>query len=222
MIAIGVITTRACHKQSPRPYSPLSNDCKRGDDSSSMASSMMSSPPNSPPVSPSFFQPSYTFSNAPPRTRSQGMPLPWHRVIVIMSNHLTEVDIQVVYAFIKVGLEELGIEVEIYDPGVAGCCVSVWLDKVLRNCSKIICVCNKQFMEEWDGQNTEGSPVHALGIMVRSYINQGKYPTELFMVTVLREEDKQYIPYYVASAVPYRVEQTDEIYRAITGESKYQ
>ena len=139
-----------------------------------------------------------------------------------MSNRLPEGDVQVVYAYIKAGLEGHGIAVDIYDAGPAGCAPSLWLNRALRNCSKIICVCNRQFMEEWEGQNTEGSPVHALGILVNSHINKGGYPTELFMVTVLREEDKQFVPYYIASAVPYRIEQTEEIYRAITGESKYE
>ena len=112
--------------------------------------------------------------------------------------------------------------VDIYDAGAAGCGPSLWLNRALRNCSKIICVCNRQFKEEWDRQNTEGSPVHALGILVTSHINKGGYPTELFMVTVLREGDKQFVPYYLASAVPYRIEQTDDIYRAITGEHKYE
>ena len=209
VIAVGVvIAMRACRKQPPHHFLIPKDDEE--------------SPPNSP-------LPTYTFTNSPCIATPTAPPIctrpirqPWHRVVVIMSNHLPETDIQIVYAFIKAGLEERDIVVDIYDAGAAGCGPSLWLNRALRNCSKIICVCNRQFIEEWDGQNTEGSPVHALGILVTSHINKGGYPTELFMVTVLREGDKQFVPYYLASAVPYRIEQTDDIYRAITGESKYQ
>ena len=74
-----------------------------------------------------------------------------------------------------------------------------WLPKVLRCNAKILCVCNEEFFNDWDNE-TPDSLVSALKFVLYAHINSGRSPSSSFVVILLEEDHRRFIPEYLKSA----------------------
>ena len=80
---------------------------------------------------------------------------------------------------------------------------SEWVDVVLRRTRFVVCVCNKEFMEDWDYNRhsgdvmcNEASLVGRISQHVSGCMNYGQHDKvqRKFIVAVLHESDLQYVP----------------------------
>lgn len=149
-----------------------------------------------------------------------------HRVVFIYSDQTPKEDCDLIAVYRR-KLESQGdIATSIYDISLRQP-TSTWLAEEVRVANAIFCVCNKEFLHDW--QNGGGclsrSPVHALKLQVDSFVSSRLHPAMLYAVVVLYEKDIQYVPEgsYLKAAVNFHLceEKLGEIVRFIRQEREY-
>ena len=77
-----------------------------------------------------------------------------------------------------------------------------WVPRMARDCGTVVCVCNEQFYEEWEGAAYNGSPVHFLKEVVNGIVSAKESETKLCKYAVVYIHQK-YIPDYLLSCERY-------------------
>ncbi len=91
-----------------------------------------------------------------------------------------------------------------------------WLMDNMGDASIVICVCNKEFQEEWEGKNKDCSLVNPLRNYVIGSSNQGDTLADKYITVTHTQDDKQYIPreFYVVKHC--LIDCTKDLYCIIT------
>ena len=66
-----------------------------------------------------------------------------------------------------------------------------WVESECRNATTVLCVCNKEFFEEWEQSNTV---IHCLSHQVYAAANEVGRKHEKFTVVLLKQSHRQFIP----------------------------
>lgn len=149
-----------------------------------------------------------------------------HRVVFIYSDKTPKEECDLVAVY-RSKLESQGdIVTSIYDISRRQP-TSSWLASEVQLANTIFCVCNEQFLNDW--QNGSGclsrSPVHALRLQVDSHVENSLHPAMLYAVVVLYEKHIQFVPEgsYLKLAVKFLLceEQLGEMMRFIRKEEQY-
>ena len=91
-----------------------------------------------------------------------------------------------------------------------------WLMDNMGDASVVICVCNKEFQEEWEGKNKDCSLVNPLRNYVIGSSNRGDSLADKYIAVTHTQDDKRYIPreFYVVRHC--LIDRTEELYCIIT------
>jgi hypothetical protein len=82
-------------------------------------------------------------------------------------------------------------------------------------CSKMLCVCNEQFHNEWTGK-TPNSLVSTCRLMLYSHVQSGQSPSDKFLVIHMnkdRSDDYKYVPdqHYLRCVQTFHITDTEGI-----------
>ena len=99
------------------------------------------------------------------------------------------------------GLRQYEIVAKSHDLAVINESLSLWLEREIANATTVLCVCNKEFKEDWESVNgnTASSGYVRLGLvqslrhLVYATVNQGGNLSKYAMV-FLEESDEEYVP----------------------------
>ena len=73
-----------------------------------------------------------------------------------------------------------------------------WVPHMARECSSVVCICNKQFYNEWEGAACNGSPVHFLKEVINGIVSAGQSEAKLSKCAVVYTQQR-YVPPYLLS-----------------------
>ena len=94
---------------------------------------------------------------------------------------------------------------------------SEWLMKRMMKADVVLCVCTKEFCEEWDGNYREGSLVYSLFDYVVGCKNKGQSLSNKYITIIYEEEHRnKYIPMVFNSVRHCLIKETDKLYGLIT------
>ena len=96
-----------------------------------------------------------------------------------------------------------------------------WLQRWEQSVSKILCVCNREFWEDWE-RETPGSLVAALKVMVLAQVNANQKPSEKYIVVLLNSTDTKYIPGYLKLTHKCFLDETQSLAHYVTSVQEYQ
>ena len=95
---------------------------------------------------------------------------------------------------------------------------SGWLMRNMTRADAVLCVCTKEFYEEWTstGRHSEGSLVHSLHDYVIGCQNQGLPLSHKYITIIYDEQHAKYIPMVFNSVKHCLLDETEKIYGLIT------
>ena len=96
-----------------------------------------------------------------------------------------------------------------------------WLQRWEQSVSKILCVCNREFWEDWENE-TPGSLVAALKVMVLGQVHANQKPSEKYIVVLLNSMDVKYIPGYLKLTHRCLLDETQDLAHYVTSVQEYQ
>ena len=116
-------------------------------------------------------------------------------VLVIYSSNTAEKEQESIRTMIS-ELQSYGIEPLSHDCTCIQGCPSVWLEREVKKATTVLCVCNKEFQDEWEGQSCPSLPlVKSLQHLIQATIQTA--PAESlskYAVVLLKPSHRQYIP----------------------------
>lgn len=95
-----------------------------------------------------------------------------------------------------------------------------WLQRWEQSVTKILCVCNREFWEDWE-RETPGSLVAALKVMVLAQVHANQKPSEKYIVVLLNSMDAKYIPGYLKLTHQCRLDETQDLAHYVTSVQEY-
>ena len=116
-------------------------------------------------------------------------------VLVIYSSNTIEKERGLILTMIS-ELKSYGIEPLSHDCTCIQGCPSAWLESEVKKATTVLCVCNKEFQDEWEGQSCPSLPlVKSLQHLIQATIQTA--PAESlskYAVVLLKPSHRQYIP----------------------------
>lgn len=146
--------------------------------------------------------------------------IPYYHAAIVHSRASSDQDIQAIifYLFNKLGARSVSVG---YLDKYSRTTPAEWLDEVTTVHTKILCVCNEEFYHDWCS-NTPGSLVSAIKFVLYASINQGKPPSDRFIVVLLEERHRNFIPADYLRNVPcFLINETVELASCIKGIPEY-
>ncbi len=120
-----------------------------------------------------------------------------NKVLIVYSDHSSEIETKrTLYLFSELQSFR-DIEVKMESLEVVRESPPAWVEKTVKECSTILCVCNPQFKEEWE-KGRGGSLVSMVRHLYEGNVNQSdERDMAKYAVVLLHEDDKLLIPAYL-------------------------
>ena len=150
----------------------------------------------------------YSVSNSP-------LPIMNISVVVVESLRISDEKKSETLVMLDDELEMTGITVKKYDPSTCGTAAN-FMNQHIPKADKVVCVCTKEFSEEWNKKHTENSPVHGLRLFVEGCVNQGKEPSDKYIVVTFDKDDNKYIPGFLCNCNKVYIREIEVLRRYIT------
>ena len=143
-----------------------------------------------------------------------------HHVVVVFSERTPPESKKIILSYLVYKLGSfVGIKVVYYDIAWRKG-PSSWVEEEVGRASAVLVVCNMELTQEWKGEGA--SVVHALHALVRGHLNDGRDPDKKFVVVLLFDEDRQYIPQgYLHNCVQFLISDVQNIARYIQQVPEY-
>ena len=90
---------------------------------------------------------------------------------------------------------------------------SAWLESEVKRATTVLCVCNKEFQDEWEGQSCSSLPlVKSLQHLIQATIQRAESLSK-YAVVLLNSSHRQYIPtkYLQSESQSFTVEEIEAI-----------
>ena len=151
-----------------------------------------------------------------PLIKPSSTPCP---VLVVFSHRTTEREAQTILRYLVSDLtaSPYCIESSTYGIGHLRQSLSEWMVERHREANAVLCVCNREFFEDWTGTcpDTDGSPqvVRTLKHLFEGDLQRMPSGTKNFAVILMRATDDQFIPPLLKSRQAFMYHQVDEIAR---------
>ena len=150
-----------------------------------------------------------------PNSPLPSLPIMDISVVVVESLRLSSEKKSETFVLLDDELDMPGITVKKYEPSTCGTAAN-FMNKHIPKADKVVCVCTKEFSEEWNKKHTENSPVHGLRLFVEGCVNQGKEPSEKYIVVIFDKDDNKYIPGFLCNCNKVYIEEIEVLRRYIT------
>jgi hypothetical protein len=122
-----------------------------------------------------------------PRTKSP-------TVLVIYSSNTVEKEQGLIFTMIS-ELKSYGIETLSHDFTCIQGGPPAWLESEAKKATSVLCVCNKEFQDEWEGQSHPSLPlVKSLRHLIQGTLQTADESLSKYAVVLLNPSHRQYIP----------------------------
>lgn len=142
-----------------------------------------------------------------------------HKVLVIYSINTPKEKKESIRHDLIVELDSFGIETISHEFACIKESVPLWLETEIKKATAVLCVCNKEFQEEWEGTNSNFMSslrlVEPLKHCISATVQGGDF-SKKFAVVLLEPCDKQYIPtIYLHDCRQFMVTEADALARFV-------
>ena len=137
-------------------------------------------------------------------------PIPTTRALIIYSPNTVESEQNLIHSNLISKLQSYdGIETLSHDLTVVYGSVSEWLESEVKNANVVLCVCNKEFKDDWEGSHSTSKPiVQSLKHLILGTVQSGKSLSK-YAVVLLDPSHKDYIPTMYLQSDPRQFTVTD-------------
>ena len=227
VVIVSVVVIMKAKRVRPHPLNQIEDPCKLSSDSSSDCNSVPSTRSTTPSFSPTpLISPSFNDIRFvyPEYTPNQGTQPVYQRsnvpnlrvVLVVESIRLSDEDSDTNLAFLGEYLSQSGPFHVLHYNKASRETPAAWVMRNIEQSDVVLCVCTKEFKEEWDGIKKDESPVHALRQHVVGYINTGRLLSDKFIVVTHNDKQKDFIPRAFDSVRKCFISETTKIVSLIT------
>ena len=146
-------------------------------------------------------------------------------VLVVVSPRSSEKDSQAIRKHLVRDLTEYNIESAMYGMDMLRQSVSEWIETWHGKASAVLCVCNREFFEDWTGgcNGTDSNPqvVHAIKQLFEGDMLRTPFGTRNYAVIKMTDTDDEFIPPLLKSRSAFMYYQTREIACFAQNEREY-
>ena len=119
-----------------------------------------------------------------------------HVALVVYSSRAPEKNQEMIRNHLLSELQSYGIEARSHDLTCIKTSPSLWLEREITKATIVLCVCNKEFKEDWECPQSAPTSlplVQSLRHMIAATVNQGKDLSK-YAVVLLEPADRNCVP----------------------------
>ena len=155
-----------------------------------------------------------------PTSVESNQPLLKRSVLVVYSPNTPETKQDLIRTQLISELHSYGIDTRSHDLTCIKESPSLWLEREITSANAVLCICNKEFKEDWEAKSLSAANslplVQSLRHLVHATVNQGGDLSKYAMV-FLEEADRDYVPtsYLQGDPRQFMVDKSDSIARFV-------